>query len=169
MNLYKCGPEDLNQVISIGRETYYDTFQAMNSAETMQKYLDESFSRTKMEKELNNPDSSFYFLYDQGSLVGYIKINAAPSQTDINDKDSLELERIYVKNRFKGYGYGRFLIEQTFGIARERGCRYVWLGVWEKNTAAIDFYRKMGFVMVDQHPFRMGDEIQNDFVLKKSL
>ena len=174
MNLYKCGPDDLDDIIMIGRKTYYDSFHTLNSDETMQQYLDEAFERTKIERELMNPQSGFFFLYDNDSYdndspVAYIKTNLPPAQTDLNDKGSLELERIYVKSGHKGKGYGKYLIEETLSMASELDCDYVWLGVWEKNEEAIAFYRKMGFVIFDRHTFRMGDEIQNDFVLKKNI
>ncbi len=121
MKLYKCRPEDLDDVISIGRETYSETFHSMNRPETMEMYLSESFSPEKIEGE------------------------------------------------FKGSGYGRYVMEKVLSLAKEYGCRYVWLGVWEKNERAIHFYRKMGFEISDTHTFRMGDELQNDFVMKRVL
>jgi diamine N-acetyltransferase len=47
--------------------------------------------------------------------------------------------------------------------------RFVWLGVWEKNLAAISFYEKRGFHKMGSHSFRMGDEIQNDVIMKKEV
>ena len=169
MELYKCTYEDLDSVILIGRETYYDTFQSMNSTATMEQYLDEAFCSKKIEAELKNPQSSFYFLYDKGSLVAYMKLNLPPAQSDLNEKESLELERIYVRKDYKGSGYGRFLIKKALSFARENRCTYIWLGVWEKNVKAIEFYKKMSFEIFDTHTFQMGDEIQNDYILKMEL
>jgi ribosomal protein S18 acetylase RimI-like enzyme len=169
LNLYKCSQANLDEVIQIGRKTYYDTFHATNSEETMEKYLDEAFDPIKINEQLKNPDSHLYFLYAEDTVVAYLKVNLPPSQTDYNDPDSLELERIYVKSEHKGHGYGTFLIDATISMAKEFGCKYVWLGVWEHNEQALAFYRKMGFTVFDQHSFRMGDEIQNDFVLSRYL
>jgi len=44
---------------------------------------------------------------------------------------------------------------------------YVWLGVWEKNINAIAFYKRLGFYEDGRHPFKMGDELQTDFIMKK--
>ena len=51
-------------------------------------------------------------------------------------------------------------------LAREMGKSYAWLGVWDKNDAAISFYKKMGFEEAGRHPFRMGDELQTDLIMK---
>ncbi|MDC7239151.1 MAG: GNAT family N-acetyltransferase, partial [Spirochaetales bacterium] len=123
----------------------------------------------KIESELKNPKSSFYLLYDGDLPAAYMKVNLPPAQSDLNDRDSLELERIYVKKEYKGRGFGRQLLEQAISIAKEEKCRYLWLGVWEKNEKALEFYTKMGFVKFGSHSFRMGDEIQNDFVMKITL
>jgi len=169
MKLRKCNQLDLIELIEIGRSTYYETFHTMNSNETMSKYLDEAFHPTKINEELHNPDSSFYFLYSKEILSGYIKINFSPSQTDINDRNSLELERIYVKKEHIGKGFGKFLINKTISIAKNHKLKYVWLGVWEENKPALAFYRKMGFEFYKKHTFRMGDELQNDFILRRNI
>lgn len=168
MYLYKCQPSDIQDLIEMGKETYYDTFHAMNSDATMTQYLTKAFSRTKIEAEIRHPNSSFYFLIDK-EKVAYMKINFFGAQTDVDDPESLELERIYVQKQFKGCGYGKVLINETIAIARSSGLKYVWLGVWEKNKQALLFYEKMGFEKMGTHHFLMGDEWQNDYLLKRML
>ncbi len=53
--------------------------------------------------------------------------------------------------------------------AGELGKKYVWLGVWERNANAIAFYQKMGFAAMGRHAFRMGDELQSDLVMRRTL
>jgi diamine N-acetyltransferase len=64
---------------------------------------------------------------------------------------------------------GRVLMDFALQKALELGKKTAWLGVWEKNLSAIAFYQKMGFVKAGQHSFRMGDELQTDWVMKKNL
>ncbi len=90
-------------------------------------------------------------------------------QTDVNDPDSLEIERIYVRGPFQGQGRGKKLMEHALETARGRGKKYVWLGVWERNAAAIAFYTRQGFVPAGTHSFRMGDELQSDLIMKRLL
>ena len=79
------------------------------------------------------------------------------------------MERLYIKKTFKRKGLGKKLIDFTLQLAKEMKKRYVWLSVWEKNTGAILFYEKMGFKKAGRHSFRMGDELQNDFIMKKGI
>ena len=43
----------------------------------MSAYLDSAFSFEKIRAELLNVHSAFYFLHDNSSLVGYLKLNEA--------------------------------------------------------------------------------------------
>jgi ribosomal protein S18 acetylase RimI-like enzyme len=141
----------------------------MNADETITMYLHEAFNKEKLREELKNKHSKFYFLYVDSDLAGYLKINETPAQTDINDPQSIEVERIYVRKRFKGKGLGKKLIDYAIRLAIEAGKDYVWLGVWEKNSDAISFYTRMGFSEAGRHVFKMGNEMQNDLIMKKTI
>jgi ribosomal protein S18 acetylase RimI-like enzyme len=51
-------------------------------------------------------------------------------------------------------------------IAKQNKVAYIWLGVWEKNERAINFYKKNGFVTFDTHIFKLGNEAQTDYMMK---
>lgn len=53
-------------------------------------------------------------------IDGYLKLNEALAQTDIHDKVSVEIERIYVRRKFQGQGFGMYLMENVIQIALQR-------------------------------------------------
>ena len=167
--LRKCNAEDFETLRALSIRTYYETFAHLNTAEDMAAYLEDAFNVERLTKEFNDANSSFYLLYADENLAGYLKLNEAPSQTDINDAESLEIERIYVSSEFQGAGLGRYLMEQAIAIARERKKKYAWLGVWEKNEKAIRFYKQNGFYEIGTHKFVMGEDVQTDYVMRKDL
>lgn len=169
VEIKKCDTNDLETLCELSRSTYRDTFAHLNTPENMDAYLSDSFAPEKIAEELSNPASCFYFLFADGELAGYLKINESPAQSDINDPLSLELERIYVKSGFQGGGLGRILLEKAQAEALSRDKRYLWLGVWEKNDKALVFYRKNGFYPIGTHAFVMGDDCQTDFIMRKDL
>lgn len=62
----------------------------------------------------------------------------------------LYLEDLFVRPAFRGAGIGLALMRQLAHIAVQRGCgRFEW-SVLDWNTPAIDFYRKLGAVGMDQ-------------------
>lgn len=167
--LRQCNTSDLDKLRELSISTYDETFAHLNTPEDMQAYLDEAFQIEKLSAELHNPESSFYFLYDNQQVAGYLKLNEASAQSDIHDASSLEIERIYVASEFQGKGFGQFLMNQAISIASIRRKTYVWLGVWEKNEKAIQFYKKNGFYEIGTHAFVMGNDVQRDFVMRKDL
>ncbi len=167
--LKKCTMDDFDVLRELSIRTYYETFAHLNTTEDMQVYLDEAFEINKLCGELNNSDSDFFLLYFNNTIAGYLKLNEAPSQTDVNDSDALEIERIYVAREFQDEGLGRYLMEQAINIATEHKKKYVWLGVWEKNEKAIHFYEKNGFYEIGTHSFVMGEDVQTDYIMRKDL
>ncbi|WP_027379338.1 GNAT family N-acetyltransferase [Chryseobacterium daeguense] len=165
----KAVSEDLETLQTIGRETFYETFAKDNSEEEMQNYLDESFSAEKLMGELNNPDSLFFIAWEEDQPVGYLKVNSGKAQTELQDETSLEIERIYVKSSHHGKKVGQLLYDKALETAEQQKKKYLWLGVWEENLKAVNFYKKNGFVEFDKHIFRLGNDEQTDLMMKKTL
>lgn len=160
---------DIEQLRKISRQTFSDTFSAVNTEENMKKYLEEELSVEKLTAELNNENSAFYFATMDDKVVGYLKVNTGQAQTELKDGSGLEIERIYVLKEYHGKGIGQELYEQAIQIARQMNAEYVWLGVWEENLRAVNFYKKNGFVEFDKHVFKLGDEEQTDIMMKLPL
>ena len=164
-----CTIKDVSLLQELSINTYVQTFEKFNSKSIMDAYLNDAFNLEKLEKELLNKNSAFYFLYKDEKLAGYLKVNDFPSQTDINDESSLEIERFYILSDFQGQGLGKSLMKKAIDIAIERNKAYVWLGVWEHNEKAKQFYNKQGFYRIGKHSFFMGDDEQTDYLMRKDL
>jgi ribosomal protein S18 acetylase RimI-like enzyme len=70
---------------------------------------------------------------------------------------------------FHGRNVGQLLYEKAIKIAKARKVNYVWLGVWENNKRAINFYKKNNFIEFDKHIFKLGDELQTDIMMKLEI
>lgn len=160
---------DIDRLQNIGRQTFFDTFSEGNSEENMSKYLEEGFSTVKLTAELADKNVEFYFATLGTDVIGYLKLNFGKSQTELKDDKALEIERIYVLKEYHGKSVGQLLYSKAIQIAKQNGVDYVWLGVWEENPRAINFYRKNGFVEFDKHIFRLGDDEQTDIMMKLKL
>ncbi|NML68599.1 GNAT family N-acetyltransferase [Chryseobacterium sp. RP-3-3] len=167
--IQKAGIKDLETIQDVGRQTFYETFAESNSEEAMKTYLEESFSTEKVKSELNNPDSHFFIAWEEDIPVGYLKLNSGTAQTEMQDDTSLEIERIYVKQSHHGQKVGQLLYDQALATAQNLNKSYLWLGVWEENLRALQFYRKNGFEEFGTHTFRLGDDDQTDLMMKKLL
>lgn len=165
----KIGLEQLVLLQEIGRTTFLHTFSTTDTEENMEIYLEHAFSAEKLTAELENPNSEFYFATQNEVVIGYLKVNFGTAQTELQDANSIEIERIYVLQDYHGKQVGQLLFEKAIAIAKSNAYEYVWLGVWEENHRALRFYTKNGFVAFDSHIFLMGDEAQTDIMMKLDL
>jgi ribosomal protein S18 acetylase RimI-like enzyme len=161
--------KDLAQLQKIGISTFSETFAEHNTKEDLEKYLKESFAADKLIAELENPDAAFYFAEVDDTVIGYLKINFGDAQTELKDNKSVEIERIYVLQAYHGKKIGQLLFNKAIEIAKEHQAHYVWLGVWEENHRALQFYKKNGFVQFDTHIFKLGNDEQTDIMMKLAL
>lgn len=169
MEIREVTPEDMAQLQEIGRRTFVETYSSVNTEENMSNYLAENLSIDKLMSEFSDKHMEFYFALMNERIVGFLKLNSGEAQTEPNQENSLEIERIYVLSEFQGKGVGQFLFEKTVELANERKLDYVWLGVWEQNSKAIGFYKKNGFLEFGKHIFFLGNDEQQDILMKLDL
>ena len=169
LTLIECGAEHLSDLITLSRKTFEDAFAHLNDPEDFMAYLDSAFGKQAVTDELNNENSSFYFVYYGDDLAGYFKLNRGPAQTDIKDDGSLEIERIYVLKEYQGKKIGQWMISRIKEIARNEQATYLWLGVWEVNKDAIRFYQSSGFQKFGEHPYYIGKDKQTDWLMRHDI
>lgn len=169
LHIKKLTLNDIYTLQTLGKQTFFETFVGTCTDEDMQKYLEESFNLAQLESELNNPEMLFYSAELNGETLGYLKVNFGSAQTELQDPSAVEIQRIYVLNQYHGKGVGQALFQHALSLAEQFKADYIWLGVWENNFKAQNFYRKNGFVEFDKHTFMVGDDAQTDILMKKVL
>ena len=167
--LILCDINHLEEVLHIAKATFVETFGHLNDPIDFDTYVEKAFAREQIAKELSTKASAFYLLTLEGEPAGYLKINRPPAQSDINDQESLEIERIYVYHKHHGKGLGKLLYDKALEEAKEAGLKFIWLGVWEKNEKALRFYKARGFYKFAEHPFKLGDDLQTDDLMRMDL
>lgn len=169
LRFQKCSLADLDNLVEISRRTFEEAFEKDNDPEDFKSYIDKAFEKSNIASELKNSSSSFYFVYKEGHLTGYFKLNVENAQTDIKSEESIELERIYVLQQFQGQRIGEHILQEAVKLASQLKKKYMWLGVWKKNTDAIRFYQKHGFVKFGTHPYYIGKDEQTDWLMRYDL
>jgi diamine N-acetyltransferase len=169
MNIRYGTTADAKILSELGTRTFYDTFAKDNTQENMDAYLKKSFSPEIQFNELSQPDVVFLIVEIEGIPIGYAQLILNSEDEAIKRIKPLEIRRIYASQEYLGKGVGKELMRATISEARQRGYECVWLGVWEKNQRAIDFYEKWGFREVGTHIFSVGNDPQKDFVMELEL
>ena len=169
IEIRKATIADLETIQSISQKTFMETFAAMNTPENIDNYNQQSFNLEQLTSEINNPDSQYYLAFSESEAVGYLKINFGKAQTEEGKENSLEIQRIYVLQAFHGKKLGQLLVDKAIAVAQQTAVDYIWLGVWEENHRALQFYNKNGFVVFDKHIFTMGNDQQTDLLMQLKM
>ena len=161
--------EDIEALQAIAKQTFTETFGSQNTAEDLAKFLSEEYAFDKLKAEVENPESFYYFCYFEDELAGYLKLNVGAAQTEPDYPEALEIQRIYVLQKYQRKRMGRAMKREALAVAEELKKPQVWLGVWENNFKAQAFYQKSGFKKVGSHDFILGNDKQTDYILLKTL
>lgn len=160
---------DVDTIVSLGRKTFVETYGDTNKKEAVAAYVDQMFNHERIEKEVNTFGERFFITYVGDLPVGFTKLSENRIPKGLNGKKKIQLERIYVLKEYQGFKIGTELIEKVLSVAKEEGYKIVWLSVWQKNNKAIQFYQKAGFVIYDTDTFQFGEELHDDFLMKKEI
>jgi len=166
LSFEKCNLQNLKKLVEISRTTFINAFEKDNNPKDFSNYINAAFSEAKISSELLNENSDFYFTYLNNKLVGYFKLNKNEAQTETFNTKTIELERIYVIEQFQHQGIGKYMLFEIFKIVKSNNVSFLWLGVWEKNRAAIKFYQRYNFKKFDTHFYYIGNDKQTDWLMK---
>jgi diamine N-acetyltransferase len=161
--------EDAEMIADLSRETFYDTFAAQNSAEDMDIFMNQVFTKEKLIEEVGEERHIFIIAETSDRVVGYAKLREGNNHEGLGDLPAIEISRIYSIKDVIGKGVGSTLMAECIRAAHEIGKRIIWLGVWEKNESAIRFYERWGFEKFAEHEFVLGNDIQTDWLMKKLI
>jgi len=161
-----CGLKDLDILLKISRDTFIVAFEKNNDPKDFQDYISKAFKKETIRAELLNPNSTFYLVYSEETLVGYFKLNEKDAQNEQFETASMELERIYVLEAFQGKHIGKQVLLKAIELAKAKHLHFLWLGVWQENTNAVRFYERHNFKIFSEHPYYIGKDKQMDWLMR---
>lgn len=151
-------------------DTFCESFEKVNNPDDFNAYVTEAFNQAKIEEELNEPGSLYVLAYMHNELAGYARVRNSIEVKDVfPGKKTIELQRIYALHKFIGKGVGKALMNYCLAFAKDQGAAILWLGVWEHNHRAQEFYKKLGFEQFSSHVFMLGNDVQTDILMKLKI
>ena len=162
-------PSDAGLIADMSRQTFYDSFAPDNSKENMDIFMNEVFTRDALIDEVGAEGNTFFLAYLDTEPVGYARMREGKNPGIGEGKPSIEIARIYAVQTAIGKGVGSALMQSCVDIAAQLRKEFIYLGVWENNKRAIDFYSKWGFEKYGTHVFMLGKDAQTDWLMWKSL
>lgn len=166
IRLAEAGEAEL--IAEISRETFYDTFAVHNTVADMDKFMAEQFSTAQLVEEFSQTGHTFFLAWVDDLPAGYIFLKNKSHQA-LGSVFAMEISRLYVRKSFIGKGIGKLLMQKAIAFAAQEQKEWIWLGVWEHNQTAIDFYTAFGYEKFAEHEFILGDDVQLDWLMKRNL
>lgn len=162
-------PSDASLLAAFADRAFRAAFAADNNPADLEAYLAQAFTPEQLAGEIADPQALFTLAFQDDDLIGYTKLSFGSSPGPFTLPRPVELVRIYVDPERTSQGLGGQLMQACLAAGRERGCEAIWLGVWERNERAIAFYRKWGFTPLGSQQFVLGQDVQRDLVMWRTL
>jgi diamine N-acetyltransferase len=156
---------DAAMLTELGIRTFRETYAETNAEQQLEAYVAEAYREDLQAAELADPTVTYLVAEVDRTPVGFVLVRTAEAPDPIRAHDPLQLERIYVDREHQGVGAGAALVRAVLDRAATGGHDVVWLTVWERNPAAIAYYRRWGFEQVGEVQFVLGTEQQTDLVM----
>ncbi len=98
----------------------------------------------------------------ESEVAGYGELLRKSPHPQIVEPSPSEVRKLYVGPRFHGHGIADALMRAMLAEANNP----VWLGVFSENPRAIRFYERWGFKIIGTQTFLVGDDPQDDFLMR---
>ena len=164
--------DDLKKLVLVSRHTFFETFVGDFSRPYTKNDLIRFYSThhalDNYQYYLNNKDYGLYVLVVDKEIVGYSLAGPCSLPHREVTKTCGELKRVYITKDHQGYGYGKYLLEQSFNYLNDHFQKQ-WIGVWSGNLRAQKIYHSYGFEKVGNYIYPVGDIMDKEFILRKNI
>lgn len=164
MNIRVATTADLANLRKLAIDAFINAYAVFNKETDMQQYLKENFSEDVLRAELTNPEIVILVAEQENEILGYVKLVPGGSE-DLKFNRPIEIARLYSAVHTIGNGIGKKLVAAVRDFALKNNYDGIWLGVWQKNFRAVNFYQREGFRITGVTVFKLGDDVQDDFVM----
>ena len=163
----RAGVSDAAAIDRVFRTSFIDTFAHLYRPEDLEAFL-AKFSLDAWERELEDERFVFQIAEVDGQPIGFVKLG--PPDLPIEaDEPWVELRQLYVMNEWRGAGAARHLMDWALAEAKARDVSQLYLTVYTDNHRARRFYEKYGFEEIGPYAFMVGEQADEDVIMRKRL
>jgi ribosomal protein S18 acetylase RimI-like enzyme len=159
--------EDAPLIQRLFRDSFVDTFGHLYSHHDLDAFLGK-FTLQAWQAELTNPQFAIRIAEEAGEAAGFAKMGplSVPFDTDAR---ALELRQLYLLPPWKGRGIAAALMDWVLAEMGRRGAEEAVLSVYADNHRARRFYERYGFELVGSYHFMVGDQADDERIMRLRL
>ncbi len=169
MHLRQATIDDVPALAALGRESFTAAFGHLYSPGDLAAFLAEVHDEAAVAEEVAGTECRHRLaLADDGTLLGYCKLRHPSKLAALSSAaDPLELGQLYCAGSATGQGVGAALMEWALVEAEAGGHDAMVLSVYSENYGAQRFYARYGFARTADTTFRVGEQLDAEFVFEK--
>ena len=153
---------DIELIRELTFKVWPQTYSSSISKEQIDYMLEMMYSNKSLALQMAE-GSQFIIVQDTKKPVGF----ASYKPVAIN---IYKLDKIYILQTQQGKGIGKFVIDYILQQIKDRGAESLQLQVNRNNINAKSFYEKIGFRIIQEADFEIGNGyFMNDFIMEKKI
>ena len=165
---------DLPELADVAARTFPLACPPSAAPADVAAFIAENLSPTRFGEYVVDPDRLVLTARRDGPILGYaMLIRGVADDHDVQRavalRPGVELSKMYVLPDGHGSGVSAALMTAAIEHAEAVGAACLWLGVNQENQRAQRFYSKHGFLISGTKTFRLGENLENDYVMVRTL
>lgn len=161
---------DIPAISRLAIDSFVAKFGDLYRREDLAAFLNEALEEHAIAAELANPARIYRLAEADGHLLGYCKIGLTCGFPEhARGSRVMELKQLYTAPQATGRGIGGLLMDWAMAEFAARGADEVQLSVYSENHGAHRFYQRYGFARLADITFRVGEQLDPEFLFARRL
>jgi len=153
----------------LGTQVFLDTYAPQGIRPLLAYEVLEHFSTDVIARALAQSATRFIVAELAGHLVGFAQLTQGTKPPHADAADAVELERLYVLERFTARGIGKRLLCECERWAASQRAPMLWLTAWVGNGRALAFYAAQGYADAGKTFYDFQGELYENRLFAKTL
>ena len=163
-------PADIPALSALAISSFVDKFGDLYSPQDLAAFIAEALSEANIARELASPDRLYRLAERDGELLAFCKLGLSCGFPEYaRGHNVLELKQLYAGAAATGQGIGGALMDWAMAEFAARGADEVQLSVYSGNDGAQRFYARYGFEKIADITFKVGEQLDPEFLFAKLL
>ena len=159
LEFVKCETDHkLRRTAEMAIDIWHECFEGVISDEQIDYMLENFQSFAAIKKQVGSENYEYFNFVLDGTRIGYFAVAAQPDNT-------MMLSKLYMYKEYRGNGYAKKAFEFIKGLARQKGCKSIWLTVNRHNYGAMKVYEAFGMKVIREQVTDIGNGfVMDDYV-----
>jgi diamine N-acetyltransferase len=161
MQIIPANEQHIPLIQQVAYVTWPHTFGSLLSEQQLAYMLDWMYSTASLQKQMQELGHRFLIAMKDNECCAYVSY-------ELNHKKpgTTKIHKLYILPESQGGGVGRKLLDAVAGLVVQQHNDIITLAV-KRDNSAVDFYKKLGFEVVDSVDIEIGDGFfMRDFIME---